>query len=219
MNELESSLFFIASAGLGFVIGWFLHRILSLKELARLVREHESQTQHLVTQNSRFETENSTLAKQVSELEKKLSVADESSKRATAETREFSTTLAQRDRRIKELEIQAYSAEEQNMQLQRDLAKVRLARTRDAEHARGVPASGRAGGSTQQASGSGVPVLNKRADVSTHAAESHPKPAEQTMLGEALPDITNQEIESDLDVMDMTSEFDFDPAELLDDSR
>ena len=105
------------------------------------------------------------------------------------------------------------------MQLQRDLAKLRLARTRDAEHAKGAAASGRAGGSAEHAAGSGVPVLQKRADVSTPASESHTKPAEQTMLGEALPDITNQEIVSDLDVMDMTSEFDFDPAELLDDSR
>jgi len=199
-------LFLVAAALLGFLIGWYFNRIQAIRAFNQLADESESRLRKMNAQLQLITEDNSELTDSLQQARNRLSSIEGGATLAARNARESDVQLKRRDRRIGELEAQTYAAEEQHMRVQRDFAKFRLYKTREVQQlqeqllSRGeaVPTS-----DSRATPAIELPVLKKKAAAASVVAE------------EQLPDVTHEVLESDEDLMDMTSEFNFDPEVLL----
>lgn len=200
-------IFLVAAALLGFVIGWFFNRIQAIRTYNMLAEDSEARARKMNRQIQSLTEENTDLADSLRMVRSKLSSYESTANLAAAKAKEHDANLKRKDQRIDELESQAYASEEQHMRVQRDFAKFRLYKTREVQQlqqqllARGETATASVDSIIPDGE---VPVLKKKATIEPSASSR-----------DKLPDITHEVLESDEDLMDMTSEFDFDPEELL----
>lgn len=197
--------FLVAAALLGFIIGWFVCRIQAIAAYNRLAEESESRLRMMKKQLLSASEDRTSLQDALQATRVKLATQESSVNNSVSMIDQYSADLESRDRRIEELEAQAYASEEQHMRVQRDFAKFRLYKTKEVQQlqqqlsAKGIDVS-----ESAELEADGVPTLQKKAGV-----------AAVGVVGENLPDITHEILDSNQDVMDMTSEFNFDPEELL----
>lgn len=198
--------FLIAAALLGFVIGWFFNRIWAIKFHNKVVNDGESQLRRLNRRIRVMTDDNNLLESRLKQTETKLKSIQENASNSAGK---LDAQLEEKTRQIEELESKAYASEEQYMRLQRDYAKFKLVKTREVLQLQQqlVAVGGTATIVSQRDESSDVPVLNKKANIDAIS--------DAELSAAALPDVTHEVLESEEDLMDMTSEFNFDPEELL----
>ncbi|MBX2885037.1 MAG: hypothetical protein KTR32_34085, partial [Granulosicoccus sp.] len=198
--------FLVAAALLGFVIGWFFNRIQAIGTYNQLAEESESRLRILKKQLLSASEDRTNLQDALQATRVKLSNLESSQKSMD----DYVARLADKQQRIEELEAQAYASEEQHMRVQRDFAKFRLYKTKEVQQLQQqLAARGGAVPNTTDPATNEVPTLQKKAGAAAAVVGSVEGAAAR------LPDITHEVLESNQDVMDMTSEFNFDPEELL----
>ena len=210
----------VAIALAGLLTGWFARRIIAASEHNTLVdecnaklKEAAAKEKSLQQKLNASEVEIGDARKQLATLKKEIAVYDQ-------EKDEIALLLARREKRIKSLESQVISAEDQYIKGQKDFAKMRLLKAREVQRLQQQIDMG-AGAAAARTDEEDLPVLLKKAV----ARSSDRQPSGTTKTGDtgsapvpaiaALPDITNVVPETEEDVFEMTSEFDFDPEELL----
>lgn len=200
--------FLIAAALLGFVIGWYFNRIWAIGAYNRLSEESESRLRMMKKQLLAASEDRTSLQDALQATRVKLATLESSATSSARKLDEYDVDMGDKDRRIEELEAQVYASEERHMRVQRDFAKFRLYKTKEVQQLQQqLAARGEAVPDSVKVTSDEVPVLQKKAAVSAAGSV--------VGAGEQLPDITHEVIESNQDVMDMTSEFNFDPEELL----
>jgi len=201
--------FLVAAALLGFVIGWFFNRISSIRAYNQLATESETRLRRLNRRMRALNDDNTLLEASMEESRMQLQAHEDLATDTTRDEHKSVAELKQKEQRINELESLVYTNEEQHMRLQRDFAKFRLVKTREVQQLQQqvVAAGGTAAAVAAINLSDEVPVLNKKATTEDK------KPTESEASG--LPDVTHGVLESEEDLMEMTSEFHFDPEELL----
>jgi len=215
----------LGAALIGVCIGWLMRRIIAIQRTRQLLQQHDSRLQ---LQDAEITALKADEKKQEEELVKSramISSYDKAAKESVKQASEFSAALKRKDQRVTELEAQVLASEEQHMRVQRDFAKLRLTKTREVQQLRQQLAErvADAGGveiHLEGESDENLPVLNKKAppnDVLQNRSGLAIEQADATENGSSqeLFDISNETLDTDEDIFDMTSDFDFEAAESM----
>ena len=228
-----------AAAVLGLILGWCISYLFAARAHNRLVEQSESRVRSVKHRLESATALNTRLTQDVERANHELAAArkqlgDESEQR-NSQVRDLGELLTRKDRQREDLERQLKALEEQQLRVQRDITQFRLFKNREVEQLREqLGLSGAASSAAASASGGAISsaatgALGAGAGMAAAAMASadpevaeanrvRPGPSAAEGASGGLPDITHVVLESEEDVLDMTSEFDFDPAQLLDDT-
>lgn len=207
----------LGSAFIGAMIGWIGRRILAIRENNKLVMQSKNRLQLVNDEVKALRDEEDRMEAELGKTKAMVSAYEKAAGESVKQASEFSTTMKRKDQRIAELESQVLASEEQHMRVQRDFAKLRLTKTREVQQLRQqlsdrvADAGGveiQLGAETEE----DLPVLQKKPGLEESVASAaEEKPTELA----DLYDLSTEILDSDEDVLDMTSEFDFEAAESL----
>ena len=215
----------LGAALIGVCIGWLARRIIAIKRTHVLLQQHDSRLQ---LQDAELTALKEGDKKQEEELVKSkamISSYEKAAKESVKQATETSANLKRREQRIEELEAQVLASEEQHMRVQRDFAKLRLTKTREVQQLRQQLADrvADAGGVEIQLgsdSDEHLPVLQKKPTASG-ALQGRPglsldeSDSTELTASQELFNISNEILDTDEDIFDMTSDFDFEAAESM----
>lgn len=207
----------LGSAFVGAIIGWIARRIGAIRENNKLVTQSKNRLQLVNDEVKALRDEEDRMEAELGKTKAMISAYEKAAGESVKQASEFAATLKRKDQRIVELESQVLASEEQHMRVQRDFAKLRLSKTREVQQLR-QQLSDRvadAGGVEIQLGAEAEdspPVLQKKpgAEESVEAVEAE-KPTELA----DLYDLSTEILDTDEDILDMTSEFDFEAAESM----
>jgi len=210
-------LWLLGSAFVGAFIGWFCHRIASTKRVNKLTQQSASRIQLMNDEVKTLRKEEAQKEEELVKAKAMISSFEKAAKESVKQANEFANTIKRKEQRVAELESQVLASEEQHMRVQRDFAKLRLTKTREVQQLRQQLSSSvaSAGGVEIQLTADNeedLPVLQKKAGIDESSAES--AVGQPTKVGD-LYDLSTEILDTDQDVFDMTSEFDFEAAESM----
>ncbi len=210
-------LWLLGAAFVGLIIGWFCHRIAAIGSLKKLTAKNTSRMQLMNDEVTALREEDTRKEEELVKTRAMISSYEKAAKESVKQANDFANTIKRKEQRVAELESQVLASEEQHMRVQRDFAKLRLTKTREVQQLRQQLSNSvaSAGGVEIQLTADNeedLPVLQKKAGLE----ESIESPAAQapTKVGD-LYDLSTEILDTDQDVFDMTSEFDFEAAESL----
>lgn len=208
----------LGSAFIGVIVGWIGRRIVAIRQNNKLVTQSKNRLQLVNDEVKALRDEEDRMESELAKTKAMVSAYEKAAGESVKQASEFSTNMKRKDQKLGELESQVLASEEQHMRVQRDFAKLRLTKTREVQQLR-QQLSDRvadAGGVEIQLGSEEVeddlPVLQKKPGLEESVASAdEEKPTELT----DLYDLSSEILDSDEDVLDMTSEFDFEAAESL----
>jgi len=208
----------VGAAFVGALIGWFCHRISATKAFSKLVGQNTNRIQLMNDEVKTLRDEESLKESELVKARAMINSYEKAAKESVKQANEFANTIKRKEQRVAELESQVLASEEQHMRVQRDFAKLRLTKTREVQQLRQQLSNSvaSAGGVEIQLTADNeedLPVLQKKAGMAENTVESRAaNPATQVS---DLYDLSTEILDTDEDIFDMTSEFDFEAAESL----
>lgn len=206
----------LGTALIGCIIGWFARRIVAAKQIAALTVQSNSRLQLINDEVKTLRESDTRKDEELVKARAMINSYEKAAKESVKQANDFANTIKKKEQRVAELESQVLASEEQHMRVQRDFAKLRLTKTREVQQLRQQLSETVAtnGGVEIQlgADEDDMPMMHKEAGVD----ESIEQPASNppTKVND-LYDLSSEIFDTDENVFDMTSEFDFEAAESM----
>lgn len=222
----STQIILLASVAAALLVGWFARGIKASQQLQDARDQMRSALEQATAQAEQALAEQNRLTDELRVTRTGLANQERQSKDFRDQARTLTGSLKSSELRVSELEAQVQASEEQFMRVQRELARQKLYKSHEIQQLQQQLRDSAPGeGVLQQPD---PPVLRPSSISTTRTAtategqtvgSSVDRPSSDRAAGAAisasLPDITDEDLDTDEDVFEMTSEFDFDPEELL----